>query len=232
MGLTVRWHGSARRRGKAAMGPWALVVVAVYGVDVLTASAAARTITDTTFHFTVRVPEGYIDVPSVGDGLHSFATSDPADGLPDGTVVIQRLHGTIGREHMSLKSTGLADAHFLPGKWKTYDIDVVAAHIRQGDIRLSLVGAQIPLKHEAIQVMVLVPAAREAEAPGILQTFLAGLEGESSWDSAAAAPLTEAERGKLVGSGLGTMVGIVGALGILGVLVYVWYAGNRKPRGG
>jgi hypothetical protein len=117
--------------------------------------------------------------------VDAFATSDdPAQGIPDAVVIIGRMHGVLGRKHFDPSKApipGVSDARIRQQKWKTFDIDVIEGHVSQGGIRMSVRAAQIPLKPEAIQLVVLVPVGKEAEADALLTELLAGLDGPSNW---------------------------------------------------
>lgn len=187
--------------------------------------ALGGTVTSTDPDFSLTVPAGYIQITSP-NAIYAFATSDPAAGkVPDATVAVQRLHGTIGPGHMDLSATGIPDAHFLRGKWKTFDIDIVAGHVTRNGIPFAMRGAQIPLQHEAIQILLLVPAEQDARADRIMQEFLAGLDGPSNWPSQPA--LSAEERGRLLGGGIVRLAITIGLL-FAGAVALIRYFRRRK----
>jgi hypothetical protein len=189
------------------------------------APAWGRTVTNEELDFRLSVPNRYIQLPSSGDTIFTFATSDPTSGVPEATVVVQRLHGTIGTDHMDLAATGIPDAHLLSGRWKTFDIDILAGHLSQNGLAFSVRGAQIPLQHEAIQVIVLVPIKLEARADSDLQEFLAGLDGPSNWSTQEY--ISPQESGRLLGEGIARLAVTI-ALLAAGTIAIVRYFRRRK----
>jgi len=175
--------------------------------------ADARTIKNADLNYTLVVPDRLQQItPQVGM-VDAFATSDPSKGMPDAAVSITRMHGTIGREHLDASKTpipGVSGAHIRQQRWKTFDIDVVEGEVRQGDVRIAVRGAQVPLKGEAIVINVAVPVGKEAQADALLSEVLAGLDGPSNW-------LTAEERGERLGSGIARMA-IIGAVLVVGIL--------------
>ena len=191
-------------------------------------TSLAATITDTRFNFTLVISDRYRQFPGAADSLYYFATSDPANGVPDATIAIQRLHGTIGKEHLDLSATGLPGAQLLTGQWKSFTVDVFAAQVDATGTKMAIRGAQLPLAHEAVQIIVAVPLAREASAEGILNEFLTGFDGPSNWSTPK--PITPKKRGELIGEGIGRMLLTIAML-ILGVGALIRFIRRRAATG-
>src|SRR5271165_2491644 len=69
--------------------------------------ALAATFTPKELNFTLTISDDYLSLPASGDTLYTFTNSTPASGPPDATIAIQRLHGTIGTDHIDLNAVGL-----------------------------------------------------------------------------------------------------------------------------
>jgi hypothetical protein len=128
--------------------------------------------------------------------------------------------GTIGREalqHKDLPKIEGVKFDLRREKWKTFDIDVMVGTARQEGIGVYVAVAQVPLKKEAIQVVVAGPEARREVVLATLRTLLGSLDGPSNW-------LTDAERSTRLGKLAG---GIVVALAFAGWLIWL---SLKKPR--
>jgi hypothetical protein len=173
---------------------------------------ARATFLDSTVGFKLEAPNRFIQFPiPVGSSkvLAAFATSDPAAGVPDAAVGITRPGCLIGREHLQVSklpaNIPVHEAKVYTTRWKTFKVDVIAGRQKVEKATLAVRMAQIPLKPEAIQVVVAVPVEQEAKADGILQEFLANLDGPSNW-------LTDEDRSER----LGYIVGMVIMLAAVG----------------
>jgi len=115
------------------------------------------------------------------------------------------MHATLGREH--LKSTDLpAKSQLLTVRWKGLDIDAIRTDTGQTGTPITVYTAQVPLRREAIQVIVAGPSARATEALAILNSVLRSLKGETNW-------LSSTERAGRMGTIVGWVIGI--AIGVL-----------------
>jgi hypothetical protein len=198
------------------------LVVFILGAN-FSAGAYGRTIKNAALNFTLEVPDRLQAVNGPGgDTIEAFATSDPAQGPPDLTATVFRLHGTIGREHLDPSKAG----RMPPGvkcvgvrqqKWKSFNIDVLEMEVTQGDIHMVVRGAQVPLRNEAIQLNIGAPIGKEAEADALLTELLAGLDGPTNW-------LTDDQRWERLGRA--TPFALILLIGI----VYVIWARLKRRR--
>jgi hypothetical protein len=217
------------RGGNATTTPsmlWRLLVGTLLWVSCCV-SSQGRTVSDNELNFSLTVPDRYIQLASSGDTVYSFATSDPAAGVPEAVIAVQRMHGVIGPEPLDLAATGISDAHFLNEKWKTFDIDGFAGHLTKNGIQFAARAVQIPLQREAVQIIVVVPIEREAIADGVLREFLAGLDGPSNWPIKP--ELSPYERGRLLGQGVVRLAVTIALLAAVTVAVVRYF---RRPKNG
>ncbi|MEN6452388.1 MAG: hypothetical protein ABFC96_18010 [Thermoguttaceae bacterium] len=190
-------------------------------IAALAGTAEARTIKNAELDYTLVVPDSLEEVTPNPGMLATFVRYDPARGIPDMVVSIKRMHGVLGRKHFDPSKApirGVSGASVRQQKWKGFDIDVLEGEVSQGGVMMSLRGAQIPLRTEAIQLGVLVPVGKEAEADALLSELLAGLDGPSNW-------LTDEQRSEQIGEAVGGMV-------VLAVLLFFGIRSWRKRRRG
>lgn len=125
---------------------------------------------------------------------------------PSGLVLcVQRMHGTLGQQH--LRAADLPRGTRLSTlKWNGFDIDVIRTDTVESGTRVLIYAVQVPLRPEAIQLVLAGPSAQAAGAEPILTAILGGLEGQTNW-------LTSSERAGRWGNIVGWVVGIaIGAL--------------------
>ena len=126
-------------------------------------------------------------------------------------LCVQRMHGTLGQEHLTA-------ADLPPGtrlstqKWKGFDIDVIRTDTVESGTAIVVYAAQVPLRPEAIQLVLAGPTAQAGGAEAILASALAGLEGQTNW-------LSSTGRAGRLGTIVGWVVGI--AVGVLIVRMVV-----------
>ena len=153
------------------------------------------------------VPEGFVSIPAAGQ-------AGDVVGCWAGEAIVlcvQRMRATLGREH--LKSSDLpAKSHLLMVRWNGLDIDAIRTDTSQTGTPITIYTAQVPLRKEAIQVVVAGPRARATETLAILNSVLGSLKGETNW-------LSSTERAGRVGTIVGWVVGI--AIGLLIVRMVV-----------
>ena len=151
--------------------------------------------------YVMSVPEGFVSIPAAGkagDVLGCWA----GEAI---VLCVQRMRATLGREH--LKSSDLpAKSQLLTVRWKGLDIDAIRTDTSQAGTPITIYTAQVPLRKEAIQVVVAGPRARATETLAILNSVLGSLKGETNW-------LSSTERAGRVGTIVGWVIGI--AIGLI-----------------
>lgn len=144
------------------------------------------------------VPDDFVAVPAVG------FTSPDVVGCWAGDnhilLCVQRMRAVLGREH--LKPADLPSrSQLMTVKWNGLDIDAIRTDTTGGGGAITVYTAQVPLRREAIQVVVAGPTAQSGEALATLKTVLGSLKGETNW-------LTSAARAGRLGTIVGWIIGI------------------------
>jgi hypothetical protein len=188
--------------------------------------------------FTFALPDGFENpAADAGDAPAAlrFRRGRPGDGS-FGILEVVPMAGTIGpgklnrpiveesaRAALRAANATATDFDYRTTRWKTFDLELVVAHVSKGSQRLVTLTTQVPLARQAVQLHLLGPAADEANLIGELQSVLGSLDGQSSW-------LTDAERS----ARLGRMVGfLVGGLVVLAAAVVVRrHRQGARPGGG
>jgi hypothetical protein len=96
-------------------------------------------------------------------------------------------------------------------KWKGFDINGLRTVTSQAGKPVFVLVAQVPLRREAVQLVVGGPADQETRAQTLLVATLATLEGETNW-------LTSSERAGRLGTAAGWWIGIGAAV----IAVLAW----------
>lgn len=168
---------------------WSLIALLVL---VYAAPASALVLDDPALGFQITIPDS-MERMAVGeatiDVAHAFRETGGAHRLPL-VLQIQRLHGTIGRERLTLESLPAnirAGATLGVERWGEFELDVVRTRTDADGEVLATRTVQVPLRREAIQLVLGGSLDREAELDATLRALLASLHGESNW-------LTRAER--------------------------------------
>lgn len=153
-------------------------------------SALAIEIDDKDFGFKLTLPQGFDNFPqdrSRPNAIYSFARYAP-DGSPTIIIGIERMHGVIGKE--PLPEEGLEEVRKMlpPGaiiskyqdEWRGFQVYGMETIVTQGGVTMDTKILQIPLRREAIQIIVLGPEAAGQEISQVMKQLLSSLEGETS----------------------------------------------------
>jgi len=165
--------------------------------------------------YVMSLPEGFVAIPAEFAGARDVVGCWAGEGSQSSQgaffLCVQRMHATLGREH--LKSSDLPPtSHLLTVRWKGLDIDAIRTDTGQAGTAITVYTAQVPLRKEAIQVVVAGPTARAPEALAILNAVIGSLKGETNW-------LSSTERAGRIGTIVGWILGI--AIGLLIVRMVV-----------
>jgi hypothetical protein len=173
--------------------------------------------TEIGYHLTV--PEGFVDYPE-GRATNPRMISCWREETEDSTAAtlalcVQRLGLTMGRD--TLRSSDIpARTEIRRFRWRDLDLQGFLTHVeRDGDDFVALT-VQVPLRKEAIQVVVGGPASEEPRADAVMRQTLASLEGESNW-------LTREQQAEKIGEVAGYWIS-----GIAGVFFLRWVYRRRR----
>lgn len=201
---------------------WIVIVVcALAGMRVARAGEVA---TDAKRGIRLQVPDGYGAFPegmSLSGAIFSYARGEPgAAGFE--LLGVSALGGTIGRESFDptpivqqmAKGLGLTVVQSARRAfaWKGFELDGFVATMRQGDVIATLAGVQVPVRAEAVQIIIM--RLDDKEVGSELAAVLAGFDAESSW-------LGTEERVRKA---------VVGGLTFLAILSLVAYRVIRRRR--
>ncbi len=181
----------------------ALIVCAVLSAGVAHAGELA---TDEKHGISLHVPDGFhafAQGMTLPRAIFSFARGEPgAAGFE--ALGVTGLGGTIGRE--AFDPTPMIQQMATPAgltvvrssrralTWKGFELDGFIATMRGGDQLVTLAGVQVPVRGEAVQIIIMRLGEEDVSAE--LQAVLTGFEADSNW-------LTTDERvSKLVTGGL------------------------------
>ncbi|SRR6266849_4130861 len=158
--------------------------------------------------YVMSLPEGFVAIPAEFAGNRDVVGCWSGEGF---VLCVQRMHATLGREH--LKPSDLpAKAQVLTVRWNGLDIDAIRTDTAQTGTPITVYTAQVPLRKEAIQVVVAGPSGRATESLATLNSVLGSLKGETNW-------LSSTERAGRVGTIVGWVIGIAIGLLILRMVV-------------
>jgi len=95
-------------------------------------------------------------------------------------LCVERVRAEFSPQH--LRQADLPPAQQLTTvKWKGYDVDATRTDTMLGPVAAVIYAARVPLRREAIRVVVTARQDRAEEARAILTQVLGSLEGESNW---------------------------------------------------
>jgi len=165
--------------------------------------------------YVMSLPGGFVSIPAEFAGGRDVVAcwagegSQPSQGAL--VLCVQRMHATLGRDH--LKSSDLPPrSQLITLRWNGLDIDAIRTDTASAGAPITVYTAQVPLRKEAIQVVVAGPSARATESLATLNSVLRSLKGETNW-------LSSTERAGRLGTIVGWVVGI--AIGLLIVRMVV-----------
>ena len=174
----------------------------------------------------LRVPDGFQAFPAgaIQRAIFSFSRGEP--GSPGFELLaVMGLGGTIGRE--AFDPSPIIKQIALPLEltivrssrralsWKDFELDGFVATMSQGDVTATLAGVQVPVRGEAVQIIMV--RLGDVDVGGELQTVLAGFSAESNW-------LTTDERIQKV------VVGGLTFLTTVGLIVFFVIRRRRRAR--
>jgi hypothetical protein len=156
------------------------------------------------------LPKGFVALPeargqqNIVDCWTEFAVASPL------VLCVQRMRGVLGRERMRPEDLPPV-THLVRFQWKGFDIDGLQTDTAHAGSPVVVLVAPVPLRREAVQLLVTGPRDQAARAQAILTSTLATLEGETNW-------LSDTERAERLGTAAGWWIGI----GVAVLVVVLW----------
>ncbi|HXI33577.1 MAG TPA: hypothetical protein VNH63_05795 [Gemmatimonadales bacterium] len=174
----------------------------------------AQVAASTQYGYRFPLPAGFADFPEAAatnaDIVQCWSESAPAAASGALIMCVQRLHGTIGREGVRQQDLppGAKLVHYT---WKGFNIDGSRMDTVESGNAVVILAAQVPLRGEAVNLIVTGPQDQTSRVEAIMTATLAGFEGESNW-------LTSTER-----SGrLGNIAGVAFGIALLVFAMRIW----------
>lgn len=174
--------------------------------------------TNDTLGYRFTVPPGFTPFPEGRAQQDVVDCWGEDESVPGATILcVQRLRGVLPREAMRQEDLP-PHAQLVTLKWKTFDIQGIRTLGEQNGRGVFILVAQVPLRQEAVQLLMSGPSEYESRGQTLMGSVLATLEGETNW-------LSRTDRAERLGEVIGWFIGI----GIGAVLVLYWFK-RRKPR--
>ena len=159
------------------------------------------------------VPSGFAAFPEgrgQKDMVDCWSEATPASAHGAMILCVQRMHGVLPRDAMKPEDVP-ATTQLVSFKWKEFDLQGLRSLVSQAGERVFVLVTQVPLKPEAVQLLLSGPADQETRGQALMTEALASLEGESNW-------LTASERAGRLGTAAGWWIGI--AVTVTAVLMW------------
>ena len=176
--------------------------------------------TDLGYRFAL--PDGFGPFPAgraqrdVVDCWTEVAAASPSGAL---VLCVQRMRGILTRDRLKPQDAP-ALVQLRSFKWKGFDLDGIRSDTAEGGMPVVILATQVPLRREAIQLIVAGPRDQAQRIEAIMASTLGSLEGETNW-------LTSTERagrlGNIVGWGVGIAIGVI--------LIRMWRSRQRARAG-
>jgi hypothetical protein len=95
-------------------------------------------------------------------------------------LCVERVHAELSPQRLHQADLPPSQ-HLTTVKWKDYDVDATRTDTMLGPVAAVIYAARVPLRREAIRVLVTARQDRADDARAILTQVLGSLEGESNW---------------------------------------------------
>jgi len=194
------------------------VIYAVLGLlcgAVAPASSQAR---NAELGYALMLPEGFQDYPpgrAQQDVVDAWAETTPVSEHGGIILFVQRLHGVLPRERLRQQDMP-ATTQLVTFTWKGFPIDGLSTRTSKEGIPVFVLASQVPLRREAVQLVVSGPGDQEARGTEMMTSMLTTLDGETNW-------LTPEQRAGRLGM-------IAGVWIVIGVAVIVLWRRKRRAK--
>ena len=172
--------------------------------------------------YRLTLPEDFVRITDVipfpgKDTVDCWGGEAPGGG--NLILCVERLHAELSTQHVP-RADLPPSQQLTTVKWKDYDVDATRTDTMLGRVAVVIYAARVPLRREAIRVLVTTQQDRADAARAILIQVLGSLEGESNW------PKPAGQSGPL-GKTFGWIIAIAFVVLVLRIL-----ATRRKTRTG
>jgi hypothetical protein len=186
---------------------------------------------DNAFGFSIGVPKGFIEQPLQKNAppniVHAWILDEQKPGQPPTILFIERMRGTIGREHLKREQMPWGfQGRLFTMHWQGFEVDAIEVSERLGDVKYLTYNVQIPLKKEAIQIKLGGPAEQKTEMLKWMEESLDGLRGESNW-LPSALPASGLSNSEIYPTILFAIAGVVW----LGGFIALYFISRWTPKG-
>lgn len=193
------------------------VMFGVIGLLLGGVGVAASQVKNAELGYTLTLPEGFQDYPpalSQKDVVAAWTETTPVSEHGGIILFVQRLHGVLPRERLRQEDAP-ATTQVVTFNWKGFPIDGLSTRTSKDGIPVFVLASQIPLRGEAVQLVVSGPGDQEARGHEIMTSMLTTLQGETNW-------LTSEQRAGRLGTAAGWWI----AIGV-GLILVLWWRKRR-----
>ena len=95
-------------------------------------------------------------------------------------LCVERMHTELSPQHLQ-QADRPRSQQLTTVKWKDYDVDATRTDTMLGPVAAVIYTARVPLRREAVQVLITARKDRADQAHQILTQVVGSLEGESNW---------------------------------------------------
>jgi len=164
----------------------------------------AQIATNTQYGYRFPLPADFTDFPEATaanpDIVQCWRETTPAASSGTLILCVQRLHGTISRDGLRPQDVP-AGSQLVHYKWKSFDIDGIRTDTAESGNPVVILAAQMPLRGEAVNLIVTGPKDQSARVEAIMTATVAAFEGETNW-------LTAEQRAGRLGKIVGVAIGL------------------------
>ena len=181
-----------------------------------------QVVANTDLGYRFALPDGFGPFPAgraqrdVVDCWTEVTAASPSGAL---ILCVQRMRGILTRDRLKPEDAP-ALVQLRSFNWKGFELDGIRSDTAQGGMPVVILATQVPLRREAIQLIIAGPRDQAQRVEAIMASTLGSLEGETNW-------LTATERagrlGNIVGWGVGIAIGVI--------LIRMWRSRQRSRAG-
>ncbi len=195
-------------------------VLALLAAALVAFAAEDIRVTHPELGFSLVVPDGFVeDAELLAEPDVAFSWYE-SRGEDEGTIVIvvQRLRYVLGRETVTAEDLPDPGMELMTFRWRGFELAGVKEISEELDNQVVMFLVQVPLRREAIQLIVSAPIEETERAHALLTSLLESVEGETNW-------LSSTERAERLGETTGRLIAIPMVIGGI-----VWARRRRRAK--